>query len=97
VSAAIALEQDGNRIKLRYVSSSSFDGTGILYRIECLYRTVVTSVLNDGKLTVSVERLRNHERNALGNMPVGQRDPRAGWLLQVIDHSEPAFSGTEVS
>jgi hypothetical protein len=53
VAAAIALEQDGNRIKLRYVSNSSTDGNGIFYRIDVPYRTVVTAALNNGKLAIS--------------------------------------------
>jgi len=53
VAAAIALEQEGNRIKLRYVPNSSFDGSGIHYRIDVPYRTVVTAFINDGKLAVT--------------------------------------------
>jgi hypothetical protein len=55
VATEIALDQDGNRIKLRYVSDSSSDKTvaGILYRIDVPYRTAVTANLHDGKLAIS--------------------------------------------
>ena len=53
VAAAIALDQEGNRIKLRCVPNSSFDGSGILYRIDVPYRTVVTASIGDGKLAVT--------------------------------------------
>jgi len=55
VATEIALDQDGNRIKLRHVSNSSSDNTvaGILYRIDVPYRTVVTANVHDGKLAIS--------------------------------------------
>ncbi len=55
VAGAIALDQDGNRIQLRYVSNSPSDetGAGILYRIDVPYRTVVTANVLDGKLAIS--------------------------------------------
>jgi hypothetical protein len=54
LEAAVALVQDGNRIRVSHVSPSPEDaGTGILYRIDVPYRTVVTATIHDGKLSIS--------------------------------------------
>jgi hypothetical protein len=51
--AGITLVQSGNDIKLTYVSNSQSPDAGILYRIDVPYRTVITSAINEGNLTIS--------------------------------------------
>ena len=55
LAESIALDQDGNHIKLRHAPNSSPDSflNGILYRIDVPYRTAVSAKVRDGKLTVT--------------------------------------------
>jgi DUF4097 and DUF4098 domain-containing protein YvlB len=49
----ITLVQNGNDIKLADVSNFQYPGVGVLYRIDVPYRTVITSTINNGNLTIS--------------------------------------------